>query len=125
MYEVTIRLKANQSGYSAELMFTDAKGKPHEKAIRAERKGSQNSNYLQALIEALTVLQKPCMLSIYSASDHLTESVRQGWLSSWALHDWKNAKGKEVRNAEQWKQVKKLLSPHSAKFIREEKGNNV
>lgn len=123
MYEVSVKLKANQSGYSAELAFVDSSGQQHERQLQAERKASQNSNYLQALIDALCVLQKPCMLSIYSACDHLTEAVRQGWLNSWAQNEWKNAKGKEVRNAEQWKQIKKLLANHSARFIREEKKN--
>lgn len=123
MYEVSIRLKANQSGYGAELSFVEGNGKRHDKVIQVERKGSQNSNYLQALIDALKVLQRPCMLSIYSYSDHLTESIRQGWLTNWAQNGWKNAKGKEVRNADQWKQVKGLLANHSARFIREEKKN--
>lgn len=85
MYEVSVKLKANQSGYSAELAFVDSSGQQHERQLQAERKASQNSNYLQALIDALCVLQKPCMLSIYSACDHLTEAVRQGWLNSWAV----------------------------------------
>ena len=92
MYEVSVRLKANQSGYSAELAFVDSSGQQHERQLQAERKASQNSNYLQALIDALCVLQNPCMLSIYSACDHLTEAVRQGWLNSWAQNEWKNCR---------------------------------
>lgn len=121
MYEVSVKLKASQSGYSAKLIFVDSSGQQHERQLQAERKASQNSNYLQALIDALNILQKPCMLSIYSASDYLTESIKQGWLTSWSQREWKNAKGNLVRNAEQWQQIKKLLSPHSARTIREEK----
>ena len=56
MYEVSVKLKANQSGYSAELAFVDSSGQQHERQLQAERKASQNSNYLQALIDALCVL---------------------------------------------------------------------
>ena len=116
MYLVSVEIKANMSGYSADMSFTDGAGKLHEKHIREMRRYTMQSNYLSALIAVLEALQKPCMLSIYSASDYIVEPIRQGWLQSWALHDWTNAKGKEVRNAEQWKLVKKLLAPHSVRF---------
>lgn len=123
MYIVNVELKATQSGYKADMSFTDKEGKLHKKHIEHMNRYTMQSNYLAALIAVLETLQNPCMLSIYSHSDYITEPIRQGWLNSWALHDWKNAKGKEVRNAEQWKQVKKLLANHSVRFItREEKG---
>lgn len=123
MYIVNVELKATQSGYKADMSFTDKEGKLHKKHIEHMNRYTMQSNYLAALISVLETLQNPCMLSIYSPSDYITEPIRQGWLNSWALHDWKNAKGKEVRNAEQWQQVKKLLANHSVRFItREEKG---
>ena len=120
MYLADVKLHATQSGYEANLSFKDSKGKLHEKQIGKERRASMQSNYLEALIETLETLQKPCMLSIYSRSDYITEPIRQGWLQSWAVHDWRNAKGKEVRNAEQWKRVKKLLPDHSVRFVNKE-----
>lgn len=117
MYLVNVEIKATMSGYSADMSFTDGSGRLHEKHINEMRRHTMQSNYLAALIEVLKALQKPCMLSIYSASDYIVEPIRQGWLQSWACHDWKNAKGKTVRNAEQWKQVKKLIAGHSVRFI--------
>ncbi len=116
MYLVNVEIKATMSSYSADMSFTDGSGRIHEKHIHEMRRYTMQSNYLAALIDVLKALQKPCMLSIYSASDYIVEPIRQGWLQNWALHEWKNAKGKEVRNAEQWKQVKKLLAPHSVRF---------
>lgn len=123
MYIVNVELTATQSGYKVDMSFTDKEGKLHKKHIEHMNRYTMQSNYLAALIAVLETLQNPCMLSIYSHSDYITEPIRQGWLNSWALHDWKNAKGKTVRNAEQWQRVKKLLASHSVRFItREEKG---
>lgn len=117
MYIVNVEIKATMSSYSADMNFTDGAGRLHEKHIHEMRRYTMQSNYLAALIAALEVLKKPCMLSIYSASDYIVEPIRQGWLQSWARHEWKNAKGKTVRNAEQWQQVKELLAGHSVRFI--------
>lgn len=118
MYLVNVEIKATQSGYKAKMSFTDNKDKLHEKLIETERKASMQSNYLAGLIAVLEALQKPCNMSIYSYSDYIVEPIRQEWLQSWAQHDWKNAKGKTVRNAQQWQQVKKLLAPHAVRFIK-------
>ena len=120
VYLVNVEIKANMSSYSADMSFTDGSGRLHEKHIHEMRRYTMQSNYLAALITALEVLQKPCKLSIYSGSDYIVEPIRQGWLQNWARNDWHNAKGKEVRNAEQWQQVKKLLAGHSVKFIKKE-----
>ena len=122
MYIVNVELKATQSGYKADMSFTDKEGRIHEKHIENRERYTMQGNYLAALIAVLETLENPCMLSIYSQSDYIAEPIRQGWLNSWAVHEWRNAKGKTVRNVEQWQQVKKLLANHSVRFItREEK----
>lgn len=118
MYLVNVEIKATQSGYKSRMSFEDNKGILHEKLIDEERKASMQSNSLEGLLAVLRALQRPCMLSIYSYSDYIAEPIRQGWLQSWAQHEWRNAKGKTVRNAEQWQQVKKLLAAHTVRFIK-------
>ena len=103
---------------SEKFIIDSSKLKLHEKPIETVGKASMQSNYLAGLIAVLEALQKPCNMSIYSYSDYIIEPIRQGWLQSWAQHDWKNAKGKTVRNAEQWRRVKKLLAPHAVRLIK-------
>lgn len=116
MYEVSIIIGANASKYWASLSFKDRNGEVHERRIEAERASSRNSNTLQALIDALQILKKPCMLSIYSDSEYLIEPFRQGWVQNWERNEWRNAKGKTVRNVEQWQQVRRALAAHTMKF---------
>lgn len=118
MYEVTIKIGASPSKYWGSMEFTDTKGKVHMREISGERAASKQSNILEALIESLKVLNKPCMLSIYSAEDYLVAAFQNGWVNDWANHDWKNKKGHEVRNSSQWQQVWNLLSMHSRRVMK-------
>lgn len=124
MYEVIIELGANASKYWADLAF-EAGGKTHRKHVEGERKASRQSNGLQALIEAVKVLQVPCLVTVRTDLEYVLEPFRQGWVQNWEQHEWKNAKGKTVRNAEQWQQARKALAGHSVRFryIKEEKNN--
>ena len=116
MYKVNITIGASPSKYWASVDFEDKKGVVHQRRVGADRKASMQSNYLQALIDALGILNKPCMLNICSDSEYVTAPFQQGWIQNWEKHEWKNAKGREVRNADQWRQIREALAGHSAKF---------
>lgn len=124
MYEVAIRIGASSSNYWAYLEF-EAGGKVHKKQVTGERKASRQSNTIQALIEAVKVLQVPCLVTIWTESEYLLEPFRQGWIQNWERNGWKNAKGRAVRNADQWQQARRVLTAHSARFryIKEDKNN--
>lgn len=117
VYEVRIEIGASPSNYWALVQFEDKAGRIHERKVGAGREASKNSNTLQALIEAVKILNKTCMISIYSSSEYLVEPFRQGWVQNWEKHGWKNAKGNEVRNANQWKELRAALAPHTARFL--------
>lgn len=117
MYEVTIEVTANQNGYQAALAFEDKNGHLHERQVQKRRPESKRSNYLQGTIEALRVLENPAKVVIYSRFDELNEPIRNGWLADWAVNDWKNKKGKTVRNVEEWKQIHELMQPHQVSVV--------
>lgn len=118
VYIVTMEIQASPSKYWARLEFLDKAGKAHIKEIEADRKASQNSNTLKALEEALISLRCPCMININTDSDYLMAAVKNGWLTKWQQNEWKNAKGQEVKNTEQWKCVARLMARHSCRFER-------
>lgn len=117
MHQVTITIGANASNYWAKL-GTERNGETYEKVIRQERKSTVNSNMLQALLEAVKALNRPCMLDLYTDSDYLYGALRNGWLSEWQKNSWKTAKGTEVKNRKQWEELAALLAPHSLRLIR-------
>lgn len=117
MYTVEVDIGASTSKYWASARFEDAKGVVHERKIEAERKASLNSNHLQALIDIIRILQKPCMVDVYTSLEYVIEPFKQGWITNWEKNDWKTSKGKEVRNAGQWRELREALAPHSARFL--------
>lgn len=123
MYKVSIYLSASPSNYWAKLSFADKSGIAHEKTVCGERVATINSNVLQGLIEALRALKSNCMLDIYTESEYLIGPVRQQWLQEWKKNGWKTAKGKQVKNMEQWQQAYQELARHSVKIIKLEDCN--
>lgn len=117
MFEVKIQIGANTSKYWATVQFEDKNGTVHERNVVKERRASENNNLLQALIDAIRILKRPCMVDVYTSSEYIIEPFKQGWIRSWEQHGWTNAKGKKVRNAEQWQQVRIVMAPHSLRFL--------
>lgn len=116
MYKVNIEIGANASKYWASIEFVDKAGTRHSRRINQDRTASQHSNFLEALIEAVDILNYPCMLNVYTSSEYIIEPFKQGWIWNWEKNGWTNAKGNIVRNAEQWKRVRNSLAPHSVRF---------
>lgn len=121
MYKVDITISATPSTYSALLGVLDKNQKQHTKWITATRIASANSNIIQALIDALEALNRPCMLDIYTESDHMVSAIRLGWLQEWKRNGWRRAKGREIKNLEQWKRLDQLLARHTVKIIKVER----
>lgn len=118
MYTVKITVGADASKYWGSAVFEGKDGTTHERHTEKEREASANSNVIQALIDIVKILNRPCMLDVYTESDYLVQPFAQGWIKNWEKHDWKNAKGNTVRNAEQWKELREALAPHSARFMK-------
>lgn len=120
MYPVDIWLSASPNNYWVQLQFTDPKGKMREKIVSQERIATINSNMLQGLIEAVKVLQTPCMLDVHTDSDYIISPIRNSWIREWKKNGWEKANGKEVKNKEQWQQLEAELARHSIKLTKTE-----
>ncbi|MCI8958182.1 MAG: ribonuclease HI [Lachnospiraceae bacterium] len=115
-YEVNAVAGASPSKYWALLSFTDRRGALHEKQIRKERQATKNSNILQAVTDALEVLQGRCRVNVWTDSEYLVEAFRQGWVTNWQQNGWESAKGKTVKNAYQWQVLCSLVERHQVTF---------
>lgn len=117
MLEVEMEVGANPNKYWAFVRFWDKNGKVHERTVEEECKATIHSNYLRAMINGYRILIKPCMVTVYCGSDHITACFQQGWVNSWESHEWKNSNGKDVRNVELWRQLRRFMAPHSTRVI--------
>lgn len=65
---------------------------------------SENKAELTILLKALKRLRKECDVVIFGASNYITAGINE-WLEEWEAASWKNKKGKEIANIEEWKEM--------------------
>lgn len=81
---------------------------------------TNNRMEMQAVIEGLKALKRPCRLELFTDSEY----VRQGlmsWAAKWKANGWRRKSGDKweaVKNVEQWKELDELVQKHSIKFTR-------
>ena len=71
---------------------------------------TENKSELMAIIGALKRLKGKCELTIYTESSHVAAGFQNGWIDNWIQSEWKNAKGKDVANKEEWQEMHHLLN---------------
>lgn len=102
-------------GYGAILIY-----KGIEKEISgAEPITTNNKMEIYAVIAGLNCLNKePCSVTVYSDSAYTVNAFNEGWIYSWIKNGWKKADGKEVQNAELWKELYALTKKHTVQFVK-------
>ncbi len=104
-------------GYGAILEYVDAKGALHTKELSAGyRKTTNNRMELMAVIQALSCLNRPCKIDLYSDSKYVTDAFNQRWVESWQKKGWVKSDRKPVKNVDLWKKLLQLKEPHQMTF---------
>ena len=93
----TYILEADVNGKVATLTSTDTLEPMTEK--KAE---------LTVILKALKRLVKDCDVMIVGCSAYLITAINQ-WLDNWENSNWKNAKGKDIANKEEWQELLKYI----------------
>lgn len=73
---------------------------------------TENQLALYALEKALSRINEPCYLEIYTDCAHVAAALQNGWLKEWEYAGWKNKKGQPIKDHEKWACVQYLLVPH-------------
>ena len=79
---------------------------------------TNNRMEMQAVIEALKALTKPCLVKIHSDSALIINAFTQGWIDSWIKRGWRKADKKPVENKELWQAMLEAMKPHNVKWIK-------
>ena len=96
-------------GYGGILIYNG-----HEKEYSGyEAETTNNRMELRAVIEGLKMLKEPVELNIYSDSAYVVNAFLEKWIENWQLNGWRTASKKPVQNAELWRELLELLTPHS------------
>jgi ribonuclease HI len=86
-------------------------GKHEKELCGGEAKTTNQQMELQAAIEALKALNKPCNITIHSDSKYVVQGMNE-WIHNWKKKGWKTAGKKPVSNLERWQQLDALAARH-------------
>lgn len=86
---------------------------------------TNNRMELMAAINALALLEAPCIVTIYSDSQYVVNGIEKGWAASWKKNGWKKSDGKSALNQELWDELLSLCEKHEVtfKWVRGHNGN--
>jgi ribonuclease HI len=102
-------------GWGAVLVFPKT-------GARKEIKGGQlettnNRMEMQAVIEALSALSRPCYVRLMVDSQYVMHGFSKQWVYRWRRNGWITSTGKAVANMDLWLNLIEVVKPHDLKWI--------
>ncbi|SMO77988.1 ribonuclease HI [Gracilimonas mengyeensis] len=101
-------------GWGAVLIWN---GKEKE-LMGGEPQTTNNRMEMQAVIEALRALKKPCKVIIHSDSALIINAFTKGWIESWQKRGWRKSNKKPVENKELWQHMLQAMDPHDVEWVK-------
>ena len=100
-------------GWGAVLIYGE-----HEKQLSGGEPDTTNNRMeLTAVIEALSLLKRPCEVTLTTDSRYVVDSVTKGWVYGWQKRGWKKSDGKPAINVDLWQKLLPLLEMHEVTFV--------
>ena len=84
-------------------------GETEKELFGGELNTTNNRMELQAVIEGLGALKRPCKVTLYLDSQYVRMGITE-WIRGWKVKGWRTSTGQPVKNVELWQQVDKLVS---------------
>lgn len=100
-----------RGGWGAILRFAGT-----EKEIcGGEAHTTNNRMELQAVIEALRLLVRPCQVDVHTDSQYVKNGIT-GWIKDWKARGWLTSAKKPVKNVDLWQQLDAEVQKHQVQF---------
>jgi ribonuclease HI len=98
-------------GWGAILFF-----KGTEKEVSGgEAHTTNNRMELQAAIEGLNALKRPCAIDLFTDSQYVRQGITQ-WMHNWKRRGWRTADNKPVKNEDLWRALDEAASRHDVSW---------
>lgn len=97
----------------------------HQKEMYGGQPDTTNNRMeLQAVIEALRALKRPCDVVVHTDSQYVQKGMSE-WLAGWKRRNWRTADKKPVKNADLWQELDELVGQHRVtwKWVRGHAGD--
>lgn len=86
-------------------------GQNRKELSGGEFETTNNRMELQAAIEALNALKRPCKVELYTDSVYVRDGITK-WIEGWQRNGWRTSAKKPVKNAGLWQDLQAALKPH-------------
>lgn len=93
-------------GWGAMLRSADGSVK---ELFGGELATTNNRMEMMAVIQALSILKRPCSVTLYVDSQYVLKGITE-WLAGWKAKGWKTAAKQPVKNVDLWQQLDHLVS---------------
>jgi ribonuclease HI len=125
------KLKEKQGQMDKVEIYTDGacKGNPgpggwgalmlaggHEKELFGGELGTTNNRMeLQAVIEGLNALSRPCEVIVHTDSQYVQKGISE-WIHGWKARGWKTAARAPVKNVDLWQALDAAQARHKIEW---------
>lgn len=98
-------------GWGAVLLYNN-----HRREISGgDTETTNNRMEMQAVIEAMEALTRPCSVIIHTDSVYVMKGMTE-WLPQWKKRNWRTAGKKPVKNVEYWQRLEAALVKHEVQW---------
>ena len=84
-------------------------GATEKELFGGELNTTNNRMELQAVIEGLSALKRPCKVIVYLDSQYVRMGITE-WVRGWKAKGWRTSTKQPVKNVELWQQLDKLVA---------------
>lgn len=95
-------------GWGALLRFNGTE----KELVGGEPDTTNNRMEMQAVIEGLNALTRPCMITVYTDSQYVQKGITE-WIKGWKARGWKTAAKKPVKNVDLWLALDEAQAKHT------------
>jgi len=99
-------------GYGSVLLY---KGNVRE-ISEGYRLTTNNRMELLAVIKGLSLLKYKCSVIVFSDSQYVIRSIKEGWVYNWKKNGWLKKDKKKAENSDLWKQMIELIGMHDVEL---------
>lgn len=77
---------------------------------------TKNKLALSICINAMTILIKPCSITVHMDNRHIKYAMEQEWVKRWRENNWIKSNGDPPANIREWQQILTLSEIHKIKW---------
>ncbi len=84
-------------------------GDTEKELFGGERETTNNRMEMMAVIQGLSALKKPCIVTLFLDSQYVLKGITE-WLPGWKAKGWRTAAKQPVKNVDLWQQLDALVA---------------